>query len=106
MSKVVDPAVCGFWPIAMLLLIARKIQASCSIGGGWRPLASAPGRNEGQGAPRSLKPRPLSSSIQIGYSLPDPDDDKSTVRRLAAFQRRYRPELVDGGLDRQTLCSP
>ncbi|MGI9484427.1 MAG: N-acetylmuramoyl-L-alanine amidase [Geminicoccaceae bacterium] len=72
----------------------------------WRRLAASgigAWPNEGQGAPRS-EAKAIEQLHTIGYSLPDPGDDKSTVRRLAAFQRRYRPELVDGELDRQTLA--
>ncbi|NJO39020.1 MAG: N-acetylmuramoyl-L-alanine amidase [Rhizobiales bacterium] len=53
-------------------------------------------------------PRPVDQAIQqlhaIGYSLPDPGDSQAATRRVAAFQRRFRPERVDGELDRQTLA--
>jgi N-acetylmuramoyl-L-alanine amidase len=58
---------------------------------------------DGEGRPRALA-EVLQQLHEIGYSLPDPGDDRSTVRRVAAFQRRYRPERVDGELDRQTLA--
>lgn len=58
---------------------------------------------DGPGADRSLE-EAIQQLHEIGYSLPDPGDDRSTVRRLAAFQRRFRPARVDGELDRQTLA--
>ncbi|MGI9420651.1 MAG: N-acetylmuramoyl-L-alanine amidase [Geminicoccaceae bacterium] len=58
---------------------------------------------DGEGAPRSLD-EAIQQLHAIGYSLPDPGDDRSTVCRLAAFQRRFRPERADGVLDRQTLA--
>lgn len=58
---------------------------------------------DGEGAPRSMA-EAIQQLHQIGYSLPTPGDDRSTVRRLAAFQRRFRPERVDGEQDRQTLA--
>jgi len=58
---------------------------------------------EGEGVPRSAA-EAMQQLHAIGYSLPDPGDDRSTVCRLAAFQRRFRPERVDGKLDRQTLA--
>lgn len=72
----------------------------------WRRLsASGVGvwPEDGEGSPR-----PASEAIQqlhaIGYSLPNPSEVQSTTRRLAAFQRRFRPECVDGELDQQTLA--
>ena len=58
---------------------------------------------EGRGEPRSME-EAIRQLHEIGYSLPNPDDDRSAVRRLAAFQRRFRPERVDGQPDRQTLA--
>ena len=71
----------------------------------WRRLAKAGigiWPEEGEGAPRSVA-EALEQLHQIGYALPDPGDRQSTICRLAAFQRRFRPERVDGVLDRQTL---
>ena len=58
---------------------------------------------DGEGAPRS-EAEAIAQLHQIGYSLPAPGEVQSTVCRLAAFQRRFRPERVDGVLDRQTLA--
>ncbi|MEM9627162.1 MAG: N-acetylmuramoyl-L-alanine amidase [Pseudomonadota bacterium] len=58
---------------------------------------------DGEGRARSVH-EAINQLHQIGYSLPDPDEVQSTVCRLAAFQRRFRPERVDGELDRQTLA--
>ncbi len=58
---------------------------------------------DGEGEPRSMA-EAIERLHKIGYSLPDPGDGRSTVRRLEAFQRRFRPERVDGELDRQTLA--
>jgi len=58
---------------------------------------------DGDGRPRSMN-EALQQLHQIGYSLPIPCDDRSAARRLAGFQRRFRPERVDGALDRQTLA--
>ena len=72
----------------------------------WRRLAASGigvWPEEGEGTPRSLE-QAIQQLHAIGYSLPDPGDDRSTVRRLAAFQRRYRPERIDGELDWQTLA--
>jgi len=72
----------------------------------WRRLAASGigvWPDDGEGSPRSTD-QALRQLHQIGYSLPDPGDDRSTVCRLAAFQRRFRPERVDGELDQQTLA--
>ncbi len=58
---------------------------------------------DGEGRPRS-KVEAIAQLHMIGYSLPEPGDDRSTVCRLAAFQRRFRPARVDGMLDRETLA--
>lgn len=58
---------------------------------------------DGEGETRSVE-KAMNQLHQIGYSLPIPDEVQSTVRRLAAFQRRFRAERVDGELDRQTLA--
>ena len=59
--------------------------------------------DEGAGAPRSMD-EATQQLHAIGYSLPDPGDSQARVRRVAAFQRRFRPARVDGELDRQTLA--
>ena len=59
--------------------------------------------DDGEGAPRP-EAEATRQLHKIGYSLPDPGDDRSTARRLAAFQRRFRPARVDGRLDRDTLA--
>lgn len=72
----------------------------------WRRLAESGigvWPEEGEGRPRSMVDI-LHQLHAIGYSLPDLSDDRSTARRLAGFQRRFRPERVDGELDRQTLA--
>lgn len=72
----------------------------------WKRLAAAGigiWPEDGEGRPRAL-PDVVRQLHQIGYSLPNPGDDKSTVRRLAAFQRRFRPACVDGEPDRETLA--
>ncbi len=72
----------------------------------WRRLAKSGigiWPEEGEGRPRSMT-EAIQQLHQIGYSLPNPGDDRSTARRLAGFQRRFRPERVDGELDRQTLA--
>lgn len=58
---------------------------------------------DGEGAPRSVEVA-IRQLHEIGYSLPNPGDDRSIVRRLVAFQRRFRSGRVDGELDRQTLA--
>ncbi len=72
----------------------------------WRRLAASGiglWPEEGGGWPRSLD-EVIKQLHRIGYGLPDPSDDRSTVRRLAAFQRRFRPARVDGVPDRETLA--
>ncbi|MEZ5930680.1 MAG: N-acetylmuramoyl-L-alanine amidase [Alphaproteobacteria bacterium] len=58
---------------------------------------------DGAGTPRSLD-QALHQLHKIGYSLPDPGDSQASRRRLVAFQRRFRPERVDGELDQKTLA--
>jgi N-acetylmuramoyl-L-alanine amidase len=72
----------------------------------WRRLAAAGigiWPEDGEGAPRSLD-EAMHQLHKIGYSLPDPGDTQATTRRVLAFQRRFRPERVDGDLDRETLA--
>jgi N-acetylmuramoyl-L-alanine amidase len=57
---------------------------------------------DGEGRARSID-EVIQQLHQIGYSLPTPGDREAEARRVAGFQRRYRPERVDGKLDRQTL---
>ncbi len=59
--------------------------------------------DEGEGEARSME-QAVRQLRTIGYNFPDQDDEKSTTHRLAAFQRHFRPERVDGVLDRQTLA--
>jgi N-acetylmuramoyl-L-alanine amidase len=58
---------------------------------------------EGEGRPRPMVDT-LHQLHTVGYSLPDPGDRQASTRRVAGFQRRFRPERVDGELDRQTLA--
>jgi N-acetylmuramoyl-L-alanine amidase len=72
----------------------------------WRRLAKSGigiWPEDGEGAPRSMD-ETIRQLHEIGYGLPEPGDDRSTICRLAAFQRRFRPERVDGEMDRQTLA--
>ncbi len=58
---------------------------------------------EGRGEPRPLE-TVRAQLAAIGYHVPlDGDCDASIRRVVTAFQRRFRPERVDGDLDRQTL---
>ena len=58
---------------------------------------------DGEGRPRALSDV-IRQLHQIGYSLPDPDDDQALTRRVTGFQRRFRPERLDGDVDHQTLA--
>lgn len=59
---------------------------------------------DGAGTPRS-EAEAIAQLHQIGYSLPKQGDRQASTRRVVAgFQRRFRPEKVDGVLDRQTLA--
>ena len=72
----------------------------------WRRLAASGigvWPEEGEGRPRS-EAEAMQQLHAIGYSLPDPGDREASTRRVAAFQRRFRPERVDGVLDRRTLA--
>ena len=72
----------------------------------WRRLAASGigvWPEDGEGKSRSVD-EAIRQLHKIGYSLPDAGDDRSSARRLAAFQRRFRPERVDGELDRWTLA--
>lgn len=58
---------------------------------------------DGEGTPRSMD-MVIRQLHQIGYNLPKPGDIEGSKRLLAAFQRRYRPERVDGQPDQKTLA--
>lgn len=72
----------------------------------WRRLAVAGigiWPDDGEGTPRSMA-EAIDQLHLIGYSLPDSGDRQARTRRVQAFQRRYRPERIDGCIDRQTLA--
>ncbi|MEM9443504.1 MAG: N-acetylmuramoyl-L-alanine amidase [Pseudomonadota bacterium] len=72
----------------------------------WQRLANAGiglWPKDGEGAWRPMD-KVIRQLHEVGYSLPDPVDGQAPRRRLVAFQRRYRPERVDGELDQKTLA--
>lgn len=59
---------------------------------------------EGNGEPRSLEVAKTQLAT-IGYPFPQCGDADAAIRQvIIAFQRRFRPEHVDGDLDQQTLA--
>ena len=84
---------------------ASRTRASCSTGKGWRRTASGCGRvarvgGGGTGGPPTPRLR-CGSSARIGYRT-----DLPLPTLLAAFQRRWRPERVDGALDARHTRPP
>ncbi len=72
----------------------------------WRRLAASGigiWPEDGEGRPRASA-EVTRQLHQIGYRLTQPGDREALKRCVAAFQRRFRPERVDGELDRQTLA--
>ena len=72
----------------------------------WRRLATSGigvWPEDGEGRPRALS-EVVRQLHRIGYSLPDPGDRQARARRVAGFQRRFRPEGVDGEVDQETLA--
>ena len=91
-----------WWRTATSRPTASRIRASCSTGQGWRRTASGCGRAALPAAAGARPPDGRGCAALLGAIGYRTDLPLPTL--LAAFQRRWRPERVDGALDAGTLA--